>query len=134
MALTLLADPADPKAAGQLVWKKGRCRSLQSGEQKGGSQTLTVLSHRGVAATSNLMCAETHKSQEKYILQVSPRKREAEIPESGMATSLTAITSIPQVQDVQDVTPSPIIGYFVITDYTVILPKKPSTKPGESFT
>lgn len=50
-----------------------------------------------------------------------------------MSTGLTAITSIPQVQDVQDVKTSVIMSYLVITGYTVILPRKPSTKLEESF-
>lgn len=43
------------------------------------------------------------------------------------------ITSTPQVQDVQDVKMSVITRYLVITGYTVILPRKPSIKLGESF-
>lgn len=81
---------------------------------------------------SNLMCAETHRSQEKTILRIPPRKREAKNPESGMSTGLMAITSIPQDQDVQDVKTSGITAYLVITGYTVILSRKPSTKLEES--
>lgn len=83
---------------------------------------------------SNLTCAETHKSKEKNILQVSPRKREAETPESGMATRLMAVTATPQVQDVQDTETSAITDYLLITGYAVILPRKPRTKLRESFT
>jgi len=44
-----------------------------------------------------------------------------------------AVASIPQVQDVQGVKTSVIMSYFLITGYTVILPRKPSTKVEESF-
>lgn len=66
----------------------------------------------------------------KYLqLRGEPKPQNHEWP-----PGLWPITSTPQVQDVQDVKTSVITRYLVITGYTVILPRKPSTKLGESLT